>query len=86
MSRPLIADSEDLGFVKGKGEGVYTFRLDVATGGLTPMGLTRTKPNPTYTATDKAMANLYVISEMYKESSALQTFRIDRSTGVCVCV
>jgi len=82
-SEPILFGTGQV--VQGKGKGIYSFRLDPATGQLTPHGLTENVRNPSYLCFDKARRYLYAVNEL-KEfegqfGGGISAFRIDQETG-----
>ncbi|MCL4545539.1 MAG: lactonase family protein [Chloroflexi bacterium] len=62
-------------------EGIYTFRLDEATGALDPVGTARNVTNPSFLALHPSGSFLYAVSEMGGEGSerrgGLAAFRVE---------
>ncbi len=65
--------------VKGKGEGIYIFRMDRATGALTPAGDMLGLSNPSYLAFDPAQRHLYVVDEI--DQGSVGAFAVDPASG-----
>lgn len=71
--------------LEGKGQGIYAFSLDPASGEMIEVGLTEDVPNPSYLALDPTRKFLYVVNEMKEfEGAATGTasaFSVDPSSG-----
>ena len=69
----------------GKGEGIYVFRMDTASGALTPVGMTRGITNPSYLAFDASGRFLYAVNELKtfdgRPSGTVSAFAVDSATG-----
>jgi 6-phosphogluconolactonase len=82
-SEPILFGTGQV--LQGKGEGIYAFRFDPATGALTPSGVTTGVRNSSYLAFDPARRFLYCVNEFKeyegKASGAVSAFRIDPATG-----
>ncbi|HVW22729.1 MAG TPA: lactonase family protein [Opitutaceae bacterium] len=68
----------------GRSEGIYAFRLDPASGAMTPLGLAARTDNPTFVAFAPSGKVLYAANELYHyqgQSGAVSAFRIDPGTG-----
>jgi 6-phosphogluconolactonase len=72
-------------YTKDKSEGIYLYKLDAATGGLTKVSATQVKDNPSYLALDPQRRYLYAVNEIGeyqgKKSGAVSAFRVDNKTG-----
>jgi 6-phosphogluconolactonase len=71
--------------LQGQGKGIHAFRLDAATGTLSPTGITAGVRNSSYLAFDPKRRFLFCVNE-FKEfegaaSGAVSAFRIDMKTG-----
>lgn len=71
--------------VGGKGEGIYLFRFDMATGAMTLVEKTLGVANPSFLTIDPSRRFLYCVNEGTgadgKNSGAVSAFAIDRTTG-----
>ena len=71
--------------LEGKGEGIYRFRWDAATGGLTLDGVTRGVANPSYLTFGPAGRVLYAVNELklYNDqpTGAVSALAVDPATG-----
>jgi 6-phosphogluconolactonase len=71
--------------LQGKGEGIYAFRMDMATGVLDPVALTRGVTNPSYLAFDAGGRYLYAVSELKtfegRPGGAVSAFAVEAATG-----
>jgi 6-phosphogluconolactonase len=69
----------------GKGEGIYTFRLDPASGALEPVGKTTGVANPSYLAFDATQRFLYAVNELKtyqdKPTGTVSAFAVDPATA-----
>ena len=69
----------------GKGEGIYAYRLDLATGALAPLATTTGVVNPSYLAFDPAQRFLYAVNELKtfegRPTGTVSAFKIDAATG-----
>jgi 6-phosphogluconolactonase len=69
----------------GKSKGIYCYRLDLATGKLTPAGVTEGIANPSFLAIHPSGKFLYSVSEVSdaggKPGGAVTAFALDRKTG-----
>jgi len=70
---------------KGRGEGIYLFHMDPASGHLEPAGLVRGVANPSYLALAPGGRQLYAVSEVAQTagqpSGALSALAVDAETG-----
>jgi 6-phosphogluconolactonase len=70
---------------KGRGEGIYLYRADGATGVLTPVDLFKNNANPACLALNGARTHLYSANETStyegKKSGSVGAYSVDRSTG-----
>jgi len=68
-----------------KSQGIYVYKLTVATGKLTPLGLAAESNNPGYLAIDPTHRYLYAVNEIAdyegKKSGSVSAFTIDHKTG-----
>jgi 6-phosphogluconolactonase len=66
-------------------EGIYVFRMDHASGALTPVGVTTGVANPSFLAIDPQQRYLYAVNELMEFSAqpggAVSAFAIDPTTG-----
>ena len=71
--------------LQGKGEGIYVFRMDAASGALEPVGRTTGVANPSYLAFDATRRFLYVVNELksYQDrpTGTVSAFAVDGATG-----
>jgi 6-phosphogluconolactonase len=71
--------------LQGKGEGIYAYRLDPASGGLEFVSKTTGITNPSYLAFDTHGRFLYVVNELKtyqdKPSGTVSAFAVDATTG-----
>jgi 6-phosphogluconolactonase len=69
----------------GKSKGIYCYKLDLATGKLTSVGVTEGIKNPSFLAIHPSGKYLYAVSEVSdadgKPSGAVTAFSLDRKTG-----
>lgn len=68
----------------GKSKGIYCYKLDLATGKLTEVGVTEGIKNPSFVAISPSGKNLYAVSEVSeggKPTGALTAFSLDRKSG-----
>jgi 6-phosphogluconolactonase (cycloisomerase 2 family) len=70
---------------KGRGEGIYLFRADAATGALTPVELFKNNSNPAWLAFNSKRTHLYSANETNsyegQRSGSVSAYAIDRATG-----
>jgi 6-phosphogluconolactonase len=68
-----------------RGQGIYVFRFDLASGHLSSPGLAARTDNPTYVTFSASGRALYAVNEVYRfegeEGGAVSAFMIDDSTG-----
>lgn len=66
-------------------EGIYAYRFDAATGGVTPIGLAAKTVNPSFLAIHPNLRFLYAVNEVSnyqgRKTGAVSAFAIDRATG-----
>jgi 6-phosphogluconolactonase len=68
----------------GKSKGIYCFKLDLASGKLTEVGVTEGIQNPSFVAISPHGNNLYAVSEVSeggKPTGAVTAFSLDRKSG-----
>src|SRR5262245_2771138 len=69
----------------GKSKGIYCYKLDLASGKLTSVGVTEGIKNPSFLAIHPSGKFLYAVSEVNdadgKPSGAVTAFSLDRKTG-----
>jgi 6-phosphogluconolactonase len=69
----------------GKSKGIYCYKLDLATGKLTSVGVTEGIKNPSFLAIHPSGKFLYAVSEVTdaggKPGGAVSAFALDRKTG-----
>jgi 6-phosphogluconolactonase len=72
-------------YTNGRSEGIYTYRLNLASGELKHLGATKGVVNPSFLAIDRQGSFLYAVNEVNefkgKPSGAVSAFSIDRKTG-----
>lgn len=66
---------------KGRGEGIYLFEMNPATGALTRHGVTADTSNPAWLALNKSKTRLYAANELPNFSASVSAFSIDRPSG-----
>lgn len=68
-----------------KSEGIYAYRLDLASGKCTPLGVAAKVKNPSFVAVHPSQKFLYSVSEIEdhagKPTGGVSAFAIDRATG-----
>ncbi len=71
--------------LEGKGEGIYRYRFDPATGALEAAGVTKGITNPSYLAFDPTRRFLYAVNELKtwqeKPTGTVSAFAIDATSG-----
>ena len=71
--------------LRGKGEGIYVYRLDESSGKLEPMGKTTGIANPSYLAFDPSQRFLYAVNELKtyegKPTGTVSAFAVDPRAG-----
>jgi len=71
--------------LQGKGEGIYTFRMDPECGALEPAGITTGVANPSYLTFDTTGRFLYAVNELksYRDrpTGTVSAFAVDPATG-----
>lgn len=72
-------------YTSGRSEGIYLLRLNLASGELRHVGLTKGVVNPSYLTLDRHGRRLYAVNELDefegKKSGAVSAFAVDRTTG-----
>jgi len=72
-------------YTSGKSEGIYLYRLDLASGKLKHEATTKGVKDPSFIALGPGRRNLYAVNEVEdfggKKSGALSSFAVDQSTG-----
>jgi 6-phosphogluconolactonase len=72
-------------YTKDKSEGIYLYKLDAATGGLTKVSGAGVKDNPSYLVLDPQRRYLFAVNEIAefqgKKSGAVSAFAVDQKTG-----
>ena len=72
-------------YTTGKSEGIYLYRLDLSTGGLTHLSTARGVANPSFLAIDRHRRYLYAVNELTEfsgePSGAVSAFSINQKTG-----
>jgi 6-phosphogluconolactonase len=68
-----------------KSQGIYVYKLAMATGKLTPLGLAAAATSPSFLAIDPSHKYLYAVDEIAnyegKKTGAVSAFSIDHATG-----
>ena len=71
--------------LEGKGEGIYLFKMDLATGVLTPCPTITDAVNPSYLVLSPDKKSLYAVNELKlykgKASGAVSSFAVDAYSG-----
>jgi 6-phosphogluconolactonase len=71
--------------LQGRGEGIYGYRLDAASGALDPIGRTTGVANPSYLAFDPSRRFLYAVNELKtyegEPTGTVSAFAVDARTG-----
>src|SRR5215203_5702718 len=74
-----------IGHAEGKAEGIYTYRLDPATGAMTQASMTPGIVNPSFLVLDPQQRYLYAASETKEYNGqpggALYAYAVDRQSG-----
>src|SRR6476660_2596366 len=69
----------------GKSKGIYCYKLDLASGKLTSVGVTEGIKNPSFLAIHPSGKYLYAVSEVAdsdgKPGGAVSSYALDRKTG-----
>ena len=72
-------------YTTGKSEGIYLYRLDLSSGELKQVAITRRVVNPSYLTLSPNRRFLYAVNEVGdfagKKSGAISAFAVDQSTG-----
>src|SRR5689334_11040366 len=72
-------------YTGAKSKGIYAYRMDLATGSLTSLGLAAETPNPSFLDLNPRRHFLYAANEIDqfegKASGAVSAFSIDPATG-----
>lgn len=72
-------------YTTGKSEGIYLYRLNLASGELKHAGTTKGVVDPSFLALDSRRRYLYAVNEVTefggKQSGAVSAFAVDRKTG-----
>jgi 6-phosphogluconolactonase len=72
-------------YTSGKSEGIYLYRLDMATGALKPVGVTKGISNPSFLTVDPQRKYLYAVNEVTefggKPTGAVSAFAINKKNG-----
>ncbi len=72
-------------YTGGKSQGIYAYRLDLASGKCTPLGLAAEVKNPSFLAIHPSHKFLYAVSEISdldgKPTGGVTAFAVDPSTG-----
>ena len=74
--------TENLPFVQGKGEGIYSYRFDLATGELTRISQAGGIRNPSYLILDSKQEHLYAVQETNDDDdAAVYALALDSKTA-----
>ncbi|PYS83173.1 MAG: 6-phosphogluconolactonase [Acidobacteria bacterium] len=72
-------------YTAGKSEGIYLYRLQLSSGELRQVGVTRGVVNPSYLALERDRRYLYAVNEVTEfngqKSGAVSAFAVDQRTG-----
>lgn len=72
-------------YTRGESKGIYVYRMDLASGKLTPAGVGPEIANPSFLAVHPSSRFLYAVNEVGnfagEKSGAVSAFSIDRKTG-----
>jgi 6-phosphogluconolactonase len=72
-------------YTKGESEGIYAFRLDPASGALSPAGLAARSDQPSFLALHPGRRHLYAVNEVEEmngeKTGSVSAFEIDAATG-----
>jgi 6-phosphogluconolactonase len=72
-------------YTDGKSKGIYLFRLNTATGKLTPEGVAAETPNPTFLAIHPTRKYLYAANEISNydgaNAGAISSYSVDQKSG-----
>ncbi len=72
-------------YTRGDTKGIYAFRMDKATGALTPLGLAAETPNPSFLAVDPGNRYLFAVGESNnfngRPGGGVSAFAINREDG-----
>lgn len=72
-------------YTTGKSEGIYLYRLQLSSGELQRVGVTRGVVNPSYLALERGGRYLYAVNEVTefegRPSGAVSAFAVDQQTG-----
>ncbi|MCI0664300.1 MAG: lactonase family protein [Acidobacteria bacterium] len=72
-------------YTRGKSEGIYLYRMNLASGELKPLSITKGITNPSYLAIDAQRKYLYSVNEVGefegKRTGAVTAFAVDQKTG-----
>ncbi len=73
-------------YTSGRSEGIYICRLDLSTGQVTRLDISKGIVNPSFLAIDKESRHLYAVNEVKefggKPSGAVSAFQIEPGTGL----
>ncbi|MDR3230345.1 MAG: lactonase family protein [Synergistaceae bacterium] len=82
-TQPILFGTGDV--LNGKGEGIYLYRMNPDTGGLTHAFTTRNVPNPSYLTLSPCGRFLYCVNELKEyegqESGAASAFAVEPGSG-----
>jgi 6-phosphogluconolactonase len=72
-------------YTSGRSEGIYCLRLDLASGELRRIGVTKGVVNPSFLTIDRDARHLYAVNEVAefagKPTGAVSSFSLDQNTG-----
>lgn len=75
---------------RGTSEGIYIYRLDTATGALTPVGVARGVQNPSFLALDPQCRYLYAVNETMtfegQPGGGITAFAVDPQSGALTLI
>lgn len=66
---------------KGRGQGIYLFEMDPATGALSQREVFADPSNPSWLALDHSRTHLYAANELPNFSASISAFSVDRESG-----
>ena len=75
--------TEPMSFVSGKADGIYVYRLDLASGAMSHIATAAGTINPSFLAISPAADRLYAVNELTEElgpSGTVSAFAIDPAT------
>jgi 6-phosphogluconolactonase len=82
-TEPILFGSGKI--LEGKGEGIYVYRLDVASGSMEPVRVVDARPNPSYLTFHPSHRFLYAVNELKEfegePTGAISAFAMDPDSG-----